>query len=118
MSKRNLKELLVDLLREYHLLSASQLGEILTKRGNSYNKTSVYRSLEQLLAEEEICRHSISTNEAQYELREHHHAHLICDKCGEIQIGNCSYEEPKEMAGFTPSHHHITIFGVCKKCSM
>lgn len=116
MNKISLKELIRQLLEKEHLLSAPNLLNLLEKDGNIYNKTSVYRALEQLLDEEVICRHHFSNSEASYELRDHHHAHLVCTKCGEIQTGECEYNEPDTVGSFIVNHHHTTLFGLCQKC--
>jgi len=116
MNKTNLKELIKQLLEREHLLSASDLLSLLDKNGKLYNKTSVYRALDQLLDEEIICRHHFSNSEASYELRDHHHAHLVCTKCGKIQTGKCEYNEPETIDSFLVNHHHTTLFGLCEDC--
>jgi len=116
MNKKGLKELIRQLLEKEHLLSAPDLLHLLEENGNTYNKTSVYRALEQLLDEEVLCRHHFSNSEASYELRDHHHVHLVCTKCGKVQIGDCEYSEPETVGSFTVNHHHITLFGLCQGC--
>lgn len=116
MSERNLKEVIIALLQETHLLSAGAILKILSTQGKNYNKTSVYRALEQLETENAICRHHFTENESKYELREHHHAHLVCTSCGKVDTTECTYAEPKELGSFKADHHHTTVFGVCGNC--
>ncbi|MFZ1721478.1 MAG: transcriptional repressor [Microgenomates group bacterium] len=116
MSDPSLKELIVLMLKEHHLLSASEFLTVLERAGKPYNKTSVYRALDQLLADEIICRHHFSQSEASYELREHHHAHMICTKCSCVQTSECTYNQPEKIGGFLVNHHHTTLFGVCENC--
>ncbi|MCA9369996.1 MAG: transcriptional repressor [Pseudomonadales bacterium] len=116
MQQRTLKETLVKLLQTHHLLSVSDILTLLEKNKTSYNKTSVYRALEQLLDEDVICRHHFSPTEATYELREHHHAHLVCTQCGSIEEGECAYQEPHAVGSFRVNHHHTTLFGICGGC--
>ncbi len=116
MSNVNLSDSIQELLKKKHLLSANQILEHFEKKGRSYNKTSVYRALDQLSADEVICRYDFSDSEAQYELRDHHHDHIICEKCGKIETVDCQLDSPKKIAGYEVSHHHLTLFGVCAVC--
>lgn len=114
--KLNLQQRIIQMLEEKHLLTVSDFLTILEKSGTSYNKTSVYRALEQLINKDVVCRHHFSQAEASYELREHHHAHLVCTSCGSVQAGECEYDEPQKVGSFLVQHHHNTLFGVCGAC--
>lgn len=113
---QSLREILVNLLKREHLLSVSQILDLLKKSKRSYNKTSVYRALDQLLEEDAVCRHYFSGSEASYELREHHHAHLVCTNCGKVETEECDYHQPESADGFQVNHHHTTLFGLCADC--
>lgn len=116
MAEMSLKSTIIQLLERQHLLSVSGVLQALKKQGKSYNKTSVYRALDQLLAEGMVCRHHTSETEASYELREHHHAHLVCESCGSVETGPCQYTQPKRLKNFSVRHHHLTLFGICRQC--
>lgn len=116
MAERNLKSTLVDLFSARHLLSAPQILDILQAVGRKYNKTSVYRALDQLEAEGVICKQFFKENEAMYELKAHHHAHLVCTNCGKVAEAKCDLQEPKELHGFVVDHHHVTLLGLCADC--
>lgn len=116
MSERNLKAKILDLLETNHLLSATSILEQLLKLGTPYNKTSVYRALDQLEASNAICQHHLIGDESLYELAHHEHAHLICRNCGTIE----SSELPELPPGYAPSfhieHQHLTLLGLCSSC--
>jgi Fe2+ or Zn2+ uptake regulation protein len=116
MSQRNLKQKLVALLQENHLLSAGGILAALAQQGDSYNKTSIYRALEQLLDQDQICRHYFDQVEALYELRDHHHSHLVCRHCGKVEMAECLYQQPSRAGDFQVEHHHLTLVGLCKNC--
>lgn len=116
MLKRNLKDTIISLLQTNHLLSANAILSQLEASGKSFNKTSVYRVLEQLLAEQQICKHHFTENEAQYELRSHHHAHLVCSECGAVKESTCRYKQPSRVGKFSIDHHHLTLIGTCGRC--
>lgn len=116
MAERNLKASILTLLHEHHLLSTKSILEHLEQEGRSYNKTSAYRALEQLHTEGVVCRHYFNDAEATYELKEHHHAHVVCQNCGKVAVAECNYTQPDKISGFTIDHHHLTLIGMCDSC--
>lgn len=104
------------LLQKQHLMSSRQILEKLAYSGKKYNKTSIYRALEALSADKIVCGHDFSGNEMLYELRAHHHDHLVCTHCGSIDSAPCSTAIPETVRGFAIDHHHLTLFGLCPKC--
>lgn len=108
-----------DILKTNHLLSAGKIKQFLHSRKVNCNKTSVYRALDQLLDKGVVCQHYFKDAQAQYELREDHHTHLVCEKCGKVSMMECNYDHdthPKNHDGFKIDHHHITLLGICKNC--
>jgi Fe2+ or Zn2+ uptake regulation protein len=116
MKKRNLREHIIRLLQNNHLLSVAAIMNALAAEQQSFNKTSVYRAIDQLVADDVICQHYLSGTEAHYELREHHHAHLVCKVCGSVETADCGYEPSALIGDFQADHHHLTVFGVCMEC--
>lgn len=117
MSTRNLRAQLVSLLQQHHLLSVGDILQKLEAQGKTYNKTSVYRSLEQLLEEGVVCRQFFNEAQALYELREDHHTHLVCSTCGKIETIECDYHESSAVGDFVVDHHHVTLVGSCGQCA-
>lgn len=116
MLKRNLKSKIIDVLGQNHLMSAVNILDFLAKQEYSYNKTSIYRALDQLLANELICQHYFRGSQAVYELRGDHHTHLVCKRCDKISTIECDYKHKIKVNGFTIDHHHLTLVGVCGSC--
>jgi Fur family peroxide stress response transcriptional regulator len=114
---RNLDQRITALLRRQHLLTAADISEQLDAHGASYNPTSIYRALQRLLEAGEICEHNFGTSSS-YELRDDHHAHLICNSCGDVTAADCTFVEPtaEELGGFEMEHHHVEVYGVCEGC--
>lgn len=117
MSGKVLSELILELLHAHHLLSAQEMLRRLRDGHQTYNKTSVYRALDQLTESQAVCRHFFQDGEAYYELREHHHAHLVCTRCKQVSSADCAYQEPRIVGRFQPDHHHVTIYGLCERCA-
>ena len=120
MKKRNLKELLMQVLEKNHYLTVSETLVELEKMGRSCNKTSIYRNIEKLIEEKQVCRHSFGTDKVYYELRghheQHHHDHFVCEKCHKIESLDCSIEVVKVPNNYQVDHHHVTFFGTCNRC--
>ena len=116
MSEHNLKAILLELLQKQHLLSAKQMLAEMIKTGRDFNKTSVYRALDQLESEGQICQQNFSDKQALYELSKYHHSHLVCQDCGDVQASECNFEPPEKIQGFQVDHHHVTLLGTCQKC--
>lgn len=126
MSAHNLELLLTELLTEHHLLTASQMVELLVAQGRPFNKTSVYRALDRMLASKQLCEHYFTAKQGLvYELRSHHHDHVACEQCGRVWTSSCTDERSSTSqpiatsplpADFQVSHHHVTWFGICSEC--
>ncbi|MDQ3008324.1 MAG: transcriptional repressor [bacterium] len=116
MPERNLKELLLELLKQHHLITVSDMLQLLKKQGHGFNKTSVYRALEQLLTDNTVCRHYFADAQAQYELQDDH-THLVCESCGKVELAECTFTQPAKVKNFTVDHHHVTLVGHCGACS-
>src|SRR6185369_631777 len=79
-----------ELLAAHHVLSAVTIVQLLQTAGMNVNKTTVYRALDKMLADKEVCRHSLESDTLLYELREHHHDHVVCEVCGNIEQTECA----------------------------
>ena len=117
MSERNLKEIIVSLLQNNHLLSAGTILKRLAAQGKSYNKTSVYRALGQLETENAICRHHFNEDEAVFELSHHEHIHLVCNNCRKVTSRESNLTQAITLDGFTIEHQHVSLIGKCRVCT-
>ena len=119
-SRPTLSNLIVELLKKHHLLSAPEILSLLKDDGLKYNKTSVYRALDKLFINQKICRHSMGSNQIVYALRCGNKANLVCQCCGKVQTIDISSEcdiSFYQTENFTPDHPHVTNCGRCHKCS-
>lgn len=111
-----LPQKIIKILNKAHLLSAGKIIESLAESGETYNKTSIYRALEKLVADGAICKENFGDSEALYEVRSNHHDHAICTNCDSIITVKCTNHTRKDIPGFHPDHHHTTIYGLCQSC--
>ncbi|MFZ5376938.1 MAG: Fur family transcriptional regulator [Patescibacteria group bacterium] len=113
-NKQPLTSKIIDLLSNFHLLSAGEIMALLKRDGLRYNKTSVYRALDTLVSEERLCKQLLEEAEAKYELHDKDHAHFICRKCGQVQSfsQHIDFSQPQLFI----DHFHLTVFGLCQEC--
>jgi Fur family transcriptional regulator, ferric uptake regulator len=116
MKKVPLEELVISLLERNHLLAAPDMLVHLQEAGHRYNKTSLYRALDRMLEENQLCKHSFGSNQIYYELRDHHHDHLVCTTCGKVEATHSLLSPTLTIKSFTVDHTHVTVFGTCAQC--
>ena len=104
-------------------VSAQDLHLTLRQHGSTIGLATVYRVLNNLVAESKA--DTLTSNDGGMLYRdcskEHHH-HLVCKNCGltvEIEAIEAEYWATKvaKENGFTEVTHTIDIFGLCSKCS-
>lgn len=114
-SSPTVSNLILGLLSEHHLATAPALLDFLHQQRPGINKTTVYRALETLLTDGKICRQHLTDNHIVYELRDHHHDHIVCTKCGTVDTVACQLHTT-EVNGFLVEHHHVALYGICPTC--
>jgi len=105
--------------------SAKEVAQAL--EGKNISKSSVYRNLAELEAEEKIKRVTrAGSHESYYQYFDNssckNHIHLSCTKCG--KIFHLEKEETEKLVsaveeadGFEIIKSETTLYGVCKKCN-
>ena len=101
-------------------------ADIEKKTGESFDRVTVYRTLQSFVEKGII--HLIPTrdNSIKYalckddcEAGHHHdnHVHFICDECHKtICLDDVTVPEVKLPKGFTPQHAEMVVNGVCEDC--
>jgi Fe2+ or Zn2+ uptake regulation protein len=91
-----------------------------TSGGKKLSLTSVYRALNQLVAQGEIKPLNFNDGQVRYELNSHHHHHhLVCTQCDSVQVLDQCPVEPmlaQVENRFRISYHNFEIFGLCQEC--
>lgn len=114
--------ILEECLRSKKHFSAEEIYSIIRKKNPEIGIATVYRTLK-LLHESGICSELVFDDGiTRYEpVKEEHHDHLICEKCGKIvEIVSPVIEDMQmEIAdrnGFTITRHRLEIYGKCQAC--
>lgn len=104
-------------------LASEELYEAVKRQDPSVGQATVYRTLR--LFSEAGLAHEINLGDGltRYEPAhgEHHHDHLVCDKCGKtLEIVDDRIEALQEALaereGFVLTGHKMLLFGVCRDC--
>ena len=106
--------------------SAKEIAQAL--EGKNISKSSVYRNLAELEAEQKIKRVTkAGCHESFYQFCDNsackNHIHLSCTKCGKIfHLESAQTEklvnEVEQADGFEISRAETTLYGVCKDCGI
>lgn len=104
-------------------LTAYEIEAALRASGRAVGRASVYRVLEELHELGLVTKVELGQGQARYEpaRAEHHHHHLVCDRCGAVVPFG---DEPLERAierlsrrvDFDVSGHEIVLRGLCASC--
>jgi Fur family transcriptional regulator, peroxide stress response regulator len=94
-----------------------------TLRSEGLNLVTIYRTLATFVEKGILRFVNLNTDSAHYELSKHHHHHLICKDCGEIEsVDVCNELLDKEAIAQSKKFksvesHSVEFFGTCEKCS-
>ncbi|GAA4754626.1 Fur family transcriptional regulator [Gordonia alkaliphila] len=104
-------------------LSAQQLHDLLTARGDSIGLTTVYRNLQALVDAGQVDAIWDGSGETRYRhcSTEHHH-HLVCRSCGAtVEVQGEPVERWADAIakthGYRDIAHTVEIFGTCAACA-
>jgi Fur family ferric uptake transcriptional regulator len=103
-------------------LSAEELVERVQAHLPQVNPSTVYRTLDLLVAEGLVLRTDLGAGRAFYEpAREHQHHHVVCTHCGAVAhihdeaLGDLG-ERVEAASGYELGRAEITFFGLCPDC--
>ncbi|MFC1482646.1 Fur family transcriptional regulator [Candidatus Margulisiibacteriota bacterium] len=120
----NRKIILNEVFSIHHHFEIHTFIDSLKKKYASISRATIYRTFSLLMDAGLIRKFTDVTGKTYYEhvYGHQHHDHMICTSCGSvIEIHDPKLESAKkktcEQNGFSPKHHTLQIYGVCKNCS-
>jgi len=102
------KEKIVRLLQRNHLLTIAEIHKAIPEA----NYSTVFRNIEQLLADEQIKKVIVDNKSVAYESSKDSHDHFICNDCGNIESICLPIKNELKNKVVTD----ITIRGICANC--
>jgi Fur family transcriptional regulator, ferric uptake regulator len=104
-------------------MSAAEVYGALQKAKMKVSLSTVYRTLEHLLAKGNATVRVDEAGESTYMLCEpqHHHHHAICRSCGKVADVDCTAIEQfsdllRKLHGFELADHTMEFSGLCSAC--
>jgi Fur family ferric uptake transcriptional regulator len=103
-------------------MSAEQIYKVLLANHQEVGLATVYRVLTQFEQLKMVRRLNFEDNQAVFELvDEHHHDHLICVKCGNIEefvdeVIEMHQENIAKKYGYKLTDHDLCLYGICANC--
>jgi len=118
------RELIAGALRaQPRFFSAAEIYQTLDAQHARVSISTVYRTLEHLLAKGEVTVRVDEAGESAYMLCEptHHHHHAICRVCGRVQDVDCDAIDSfaaslRAIHGFELDGHKMEFQGKCRDC--
>lgn len=127
--KTKQRECIIEFLKENNdkHITADEIIEHFKSIGNPIGKSTVYRCLDKLLAENVVRKYVISERDGScFQYIDKHdecinHYHMKCNKCGKLYHLEC--DEVNELQNHILKHHNFKIdicktvlYGLCEDC--
>ena len=105
-------------------LSAYEIEDALRAGGRGVARASVYRVLDELVSLGLVTRVEVGQGSTRYEAARpdgHHHHHMVCDRCGDVQpFADDGLERAVDQlaarVAFAVAEHEIVLHGECAAC--
>lgn len=103
-------------------LSAESVYKILLSEDEEIGLATVYRVLTQFEAAGLVTRHHFEGGNSIFELNKgHHHDHIVCMKCGDVDEFTDSVIEQRQLdiakeLGYELTDHSLYLYGICANC--
>lgn len=103
-------------------LSHDEMASQLSAAGHDFDRVTLYRTLDWLVAQGIAQRIASGERAWRFELRqteEHRHAHFHCDHCGQILCLESMSAEPSPIlpVGFALARSEWVLHGSCASCN-
>lgn len=104
-----------------HHVTALDLVERLRRGDPNFHESTVYRTLDRLVALGEVTRIEVDGGAAVYHLAESAHHHVVCENCGRVVGVDADVLEPiarrlRHEHGFELRADAVTLPGRCVEC--
>lgn len=104
-------------------ITAASICVSLNRQGHTFDRTTIYRELKFLLANNLVRQVSFYGKATHFELNSDHHHHLVCIKCNskkKIVLGKHLEHHEKQIfqkEKFKVVSHSLEFYGICRNCN-
>ena len=109
MRTNTTKARILQLLEAAHLL---RLEDIQARLADDVDFSTVYRNVQQLVADGVLKKVVLDSKVTVYELASHDHNHFVCDSCQQVEVIDVSI-----AAKGARSVRDVVVRGSCEKCA-
>ncbi len=104
-----------------HAWSIEELHDSVRAALGSADYSTVFRAVSQLERQGVLDRIDLGDGRARFEVREDHHEHIRCERCGRVEeVPGCVLDDAaaqvQTMTGFKVLSHTVVVGGVCADC--
>ena len=108
--------------QERHAWSIEELLQEVRSSLGSADYSSVFRAVSQLERQGTLDRIDLGDGKARFEVREGHHEHIRCDRCGRVdEVPVCVVDDAaaqvRNLTGFKVTSHRVVFGGLCEVCA-
>jgi Fur family transcriptional regulator, ferric uptake regulator len=107
---------------EQHVWSIDELLASARSTLGSADYSSVFRAVSLLERDGLLDRIDLGDGKARFELRDDHHEHIKCERCGRIdEVPVCVLDDAAaqvhNLTGFKVTSHRVVFGGLCEDCA-
>ncbi len=108
--------------QERHAWSIDELHDTVLRSLGSADYSSVFRAVSLLERQGVIERIDLGEGHARFELREDHHEHIRCERCGRVEeVPVCVLDDAaaqvQSLTGYKVLSHQVIFGGLCRDCA-
>jgi Fur family transcriptional regulator, ferric uptake regulator len=105
-----------------HLWSIDELHEAAVRSLGAADYSTVFRAVSGLERTGLINRIDLGDGKVHFELKDDHHEHIRCDRCGRVvMVPGCILEDAaaavRNSTGFAVTNHQLLFTGICPECA-
>jgi Fe2+ or Zn2+ uptake regulation protein len=107
--------------RGRHAWTLEELRQALAAKGIRADFSSVFRAAARLETEGTLRRVELDDGRTHVEIRDEHHDHFRCERCGEVLAVPCeasgaAMRALEDATGMEILDHHLVLTGICQGC--
>ena len=107
---------------ERHAWSLEELLASVRSSLGAADYSSVFRAVSSLERDGVVDRIDLGDGRARFEMREDHHEHIRCERCGRVaEVPVCVLDDAsaqvRKLTGFEVTSHRVVFGGLCEECS-